>query len=842
MKKFNFLIPHVIVILGFILLAFIYTKPIIDNKTLSQHDVIQSTGAAGEITKFHKQTGKYSLWTNGMFGGMPSYTIKGDFPNSFTSKFARGVTYLFPEPLNIILLLLVGFYIMLASLNFNPWLSALGAIGFAFSSYNFISLEAGHISKVLAIAYAPPIIAGAILLFRGKLLKGSLLFILFMILELYVNHVQITYYLFIALLVYGIVEFIIALTEKRIKQFLIGASIMLLVAVLTLGSMASRFWTTYEYSQYTIRGPSELKSNTESKGGLDKDYAFSWSYGVAETFTYLIPEVYGGKSQGSLDNKSETYKVVKKYYGAQAAKSITANEQLPLYWGAQPSTSGPAYMGAIICFLFIFSLFIVKNPLKWWILTVVVLFTMLAWGKNFNALSNLFFDNFPMYNKFRAVTMIHALVAMLMTFMGVWGVKALIENKIKNDEAVKYLKFTLIGIGALLLVFILFGSSLFSFEKRTEDALFTQATAVEGEEKQSTSDDYFVKSLEQMTNDKKVAEEIYESLLEDRASLLRKDAIRSTIFILLLVALLWLYLKNKINVQILYASLIVLVLVDMWGVTKRYLNNDDFVPRKKYQAEYEPTEADKRILSDPDPSFRVMNTAVSTFNDATTSYFHQSIGGYSAVKMRRYQDLIEKHISSGNMNVLNMLNAKYFIQSGEGGQVRAMVNPGALGNAWFINEVKWVESADEEINALKDFDPKNTAIIDKKFKEKVGEPSLSKDSVATIKLVSYAPDHLVYESNSASPQLAVFSEIYYNNELGWESFVDGKPHAHFRTDYVLRGMVIPAGKHKIEFKFEPKAFYTGEKIALTCSLLLFAGFAGIVFLKIKGKKAEDINL
>lgn len=815
------------------MLALIYAKPVLDKKVLYQHDMIQAKGSVQEVVEFEKKTGEHSLWTSSMFAGMPTYTVLGKYPLNLTSTIAAYISYGIPQPINLIFYLLVGFYLMMVVLNFNKWISVLGAVAFAFSSYNFLSIEAGHVSKILAIAYAPPLIAGTVLLYRGKYFLGSIITIVFVTFELYANHIQITYYLFIALFLYVIFELVNAIRTKTIRQFAIASAIIVLIGGLCIGAAASRFWTMYEYSKYTIRGASELKSNTESQGGLDKDYAFSWSYGIGETFTFLVPNIYGGQSQGSLDRDSETYKVISRAYGAQAAKGFVENDQLPLYWGDQPSTGGPAYLGAIVCFLFIFGLFVIKNPLKWWALSVVVLFTMLSWGKNFDALTDFFFNNIPLYNKFRAVTMIHSLVAIVVSLVAVWAVKSIVESVADKDLNVKntnYLKFISIGFGVLLLVFVLMGDSFFTFER----------TKV-GEE--MTSDEYFQSSLEKMTNDKNMAASIFEALVQDRASLMKEDSLRSLIFIILTVALLWLFLKYKFDARILYGVLILLMLVDLWPVSKRYLNNDDFIPKKKYNNQFQPSEADLVILQDTDPNFKVMNRTVSTFNDATTSYFHKSIGGYSAAKMRRYQDLIEKHISQGNMNVLNMLNTKYIIQDDQGGTKRAYRNPDALGHAWFVNDYIWVNTPDEEIDTLDGINPKTTAVIDQRFKEKVGNLSIVKDtSAGVITLTQYKPNYLIYETATNSNQLAVFSEIYYNNELGWESYVDGKPYPHFRANYILRGMVVPAGKHKIEFKFYPTSYYNGEKIALVCSLLLLGAIAGLVFIKFKKNKVEDIEL
>lgn len=834
------LLNYAIVVFAFLVLAIVYCKPILNGKVLFQHDMVQSTGAAQELTNFKKETGETSLWTNSMFGGMPSYTIKGSYPNSLTSYFSGYLTYLVPQPANLIFWMLLGGYIMLLALGYNQWISVIGAIGIAFASYNIVIISAGHISKVIAVAYCPPIVAGVVLLYRGKYLLGSLLSLLFVVMELYANHIQISYYLAIGLIFIVLYYLVISIKQKNLITFFKASAIISLIALVSLGSMASKFWTTYEYTKESTRGRSELVStdtNIKATSGLERDYAYSWSYGIMETFTYIIPNFYGGSSSGKLSEKSNIFKALEENGIPKSnAKDFVQNiggYGGQLYWGEQSSTSGPAYMGAIFCFLFVLALFVVKDNLKWWILGIVALFTMMACGKNIEWLTYTLFDYFPLYNKFRAVTMIHSLVSIFVIWLAMWGLKEIIERKDTFEYNWKYIKYTSFITLGILAFFLILGTSVFDFEKMA--SFDDTGKAIQ------TADDYFKSVLLQVTQQNNaMATQLFEAFKEDRINIFRTDIIRSIIFIGLAIAALWLFIKNKIEAKYLYSALILLVLIDMWGVAKRYLNDQEFQPKRKALSSFEPTAADVEILKDTDPNYRVINTAVSTFNDATTSYFHKSIGGYSGAKLKRIQEVIEQHISKNNMAVLNMLNTKYFIVSPDRNQPpMAQRNPDALGNAWFVNEIKWVANSNEEINALEKLNPKTTAVLNKKYEKSfAGTSHFSTDSASYIKLTTYKPNELIYESNSLAPQFAVFSEIYYNSGLGWNCYLDGNLVTHFRANYILRSLQIPAGKHKIEFKFEPNSYIYGESIALVCSLLILLSCVVLVFFIVKNKKAE----
>ncbi|MBC7450788.1 MAG: YfhO family protein [Cytophagales bacterium] len=815
---------HVVVIILLAIGSVIYCKPILDKKRLVQHDIVMSVGAAHEVADYKKQTGEYSAWTNSMFGGMPSYTIMGYYPNSWTSYVASKISYIIPEPANYIFLLLLGCYIGLVALGYSSVLSLMGAVAFGFSSYTLISLEAGHVSKVMAIAYAVPLIIGILITLRGKYLVGGFITLVFLPFELYSNHVQITYYAILALVLIGLYELVQAVLSKQVKTFAIGAVLLLGIAIVAVGATASRFATLLEYTPSSIRGPSELtplENDAPAGSGLDRDYAFSWSYGVMETFTYLIPDFYGGKSGAALSPDSRIYETIEKAYPGNAQKMILT-EQWPVYWGEQPGTSGPAYMGAVVCLLALMGMFVIKNPFKWILFSIIVFFSMLAMGKNLESVNYFMFDHFPMYNKFRAVTMIHSLVSFFMVWLAVWGVDELL--KLEKETYLKYLKFVCGGMVALLLLFVVMGSSLFSFEKSDSETA-----------EQSKKD--FIASWFQASQNQEFADSMYEALLEDRAHAFTSDAMRSMIFILIASGVLWMYTVLKVKKEYIIAALLVLTFMDQWQVSKRYLNDKDFKRKKKIQDEIQSTAADDMILTDKDPDYRVMNVTVSTFNDASTSYFHKSIGGYSAAKMRRYQDLIDRQISKNNMNVLNMLNTKYFIvQNPQTGEPVAQRNSAAFGNAWFVKSLKEVPTADAEMQALDSTDLRNIAVIDTKFVSKIKDKSFNADSSSTIVLTSYKPDKLTYTSESNSPQFAVFSEIYYNEGLGWQAYVNGKEVPHVRVDYILRGLEVPAGKNEIVFKFIPKTYNTFETVSLVFSIVSVLLF--MVFITLLAKNSR----
>ena len=790
MEKLKKLSPHLIVLLLFMSISFVYFSPLLEGKMLDMHDIKQWQGMSKEVVDFHEKTGENALWTNSMFSGMPAYQIATWSDANLIQYVVKVITLGMPRPASLLFLYLLGFYILLLSLKVDYRLAAVGAIAFAFSSYFFIIIQAGHMTKAHAIAYVPMVVAAVLYTYRGKMLLGGVLTALTVALEIYANHLQITYYLALMLLIIGLVQFVKDLKAKNLVDFAKRTGVLLVAALLASGTAFTNLATTMEYGKDSTRGKSELSDNLDNKtSGLDKDYATQWSYGIAETFTLLIPNFHGGASQGELTTESETYQAIK---STPNAKQLI--KQLPLYWGDQPGVGGPTYAGAIVIFLFVLGLFFVKSEMRIWLVMATIMSIMLAWGKNFMGLTELFLDYFPGYNKFRAVSMILVIAEFTIPFLGFVALnKFLISDKLENEKE-KSLKLAFYFVGGITLLFALIPSLFFDFVGGQDASLEKNGWPID-------------------------------ALQSDRAGLLSADAWRSFIFLALTFGTLWLFLKNQLQSKYVILIVGVLVLADMWTVNKRYLNNDNFASKRKVEKPYQASQADQQILNDKDPNFRVFNQTVSTFNDASTSYFHKSIGGYHGAKLKRYQELIENHIAKGNMAVLNMLNTKYFIS--QQGQVQQ--NPGAMGNAWFVNNVNIVANADAEIAALNGFNPDSTAIVDTRFSDQIID-NLD-NSNATITLEEYKPNYLKYTSSSTKDGIAIFSEIYYDK--GWNAYIDGKLKTHFRANYVLRGMQIPAGNHLVEFKFEPSTYKTGEIVALVSSAILLLLLAFVSFKELK---------
>lgn len=805
--KFNFrkLLPHLLAVVAFIAIAGIFASPALQGKRLAQQDSMQAKAAAQEVKKYHDETGEWSAWTNSMFGGMPAYLIATDYSTSLTTKVGQYLGAWLPEPVNLIFLQMLAAYILLLILGANLWQASIGAIAYAFGSYNILNIEAGHISKVIALAYAPGVLAGVILGLRGKYWSGAALLAVFLGLNLYGNHPQITYYVFLAIGIYVVIEGVAAIREGRIKQLVTSLAFLGVAALVAVGTHTTRLWTTFDYSKESIRGKSELTSNKQSSGGLDKDYAFNWSYGISETMTLLIPNFYGGASHGGLSTNSNLYKTLTAQGAEEAAVRQFVERAAPTYWGSQPMTGGPAYAGAIICFLFVLGCFVVRNRLKWWLLSTTVLFLAFSWGKNFDMFNGLMFDYFPYFNKFRAITMILSLVQLLMAMMTVLTLKALADENWTWAQLKQPLYISLGITAGLALLFAVVPGVFLNFRTPNDVAMLTQ-----------------------MIGDSGISNQLATGLADDRASLLRSDAFRSVIFIVLAAGALLLFVTKKLKANLFYPILAALVLIDLFSVDKRYLNSEDFVTKSSVEETFQPSSIDQQILLDTAPDYRVIDLTRVLTENALPSYFHKSLGGYHGAKLRRYQELIENHLVKQNMAVYNMLNTRYFIVPDQKtGNPIVQRNPEAAGNAWFVPAFKIVPNADAENKAIETFDPKKIAFIDQRFAENVKGLALQTDSTNTIQLTSYKPNALTYESNANTPQLAVFSEIFYKGNTDWKSSIDGKESPHFRANYVLRAMVVPAGKHIIEFRFDPAPVRTGHTIDLIASILLvlFVGVA-----------------
>jgi hypothetical protein len=818
-------LKYVFPVIIFFFLSIAYFVPdILQGKKINQHDIMQFRGMSKEISDFRTTYGKEPLWTNSMFVGMPAYLVSTRYKGNLLQYVHHIFTLNDFRPVSFIFLYLIGAYLAFLLFGLSPWISFVGAIAYAFSSYFFTIIQAGHVSKVLALGYMPPIIAGVYAAFRGKAMLGSMVAGIFLGLQIFVNHLQITYYTMLIILILGIFELVNAIRNKTYIEFLKPFPWLILFVALAIGSNFSNLYSTYEYGKYSIRGKSELSANAENKtSGLDKDYATGWSYGKAETFTLLIPDFMGGGSSMPLNKTSNTYNSFKNSMGAATANK--AINQVPTYWGTQPSTAGPVYVGAVIVFLFVMGMFLLKGRVKWWLFTVTIVSIALSWGHNFGVLTNFMLDHFPGYNKFRTVSMTLIMAEFAMPFLAILTLWEITKGNIEKSEFMKALKYSFIGLAGLIVIILMIGGS-FDMSAPIDEQLRTQGWDID-------------------------------ALLKDRLSLLRSDAFRSLVLISLAAALVYFAWLKKIKLNTLILLLSLLVLFDMWTVNKRFLNSRDFLTAKEDKNLFAPTTADRIILNDKDPDFRVLNATVSILQDATTSYYHKSLGGYHGAKMRRYQELFDHSIQPemfslfntfqkrptpeavdstlATLGTLNMLNTRYIIYNTD---APPLVNRHELGNAWFVNQYTIVPNADAEIQAVSSgLKPAQEAVIDTRFANEVSQLKLVPDTTAHIALTEYKPNHLKYSSNTASEQLAVFSEVYYDK--GWQAYLDGKPVSHFRANYLLRAMRVPEGKHIIEFKFHPNSYFMGEKVSMASSLLLLLLAAGTGWMEWKKKKMNS---
>lgn len=769
---------------------------------------------------------------------MPTYQISPSYDSTVPLQWTQKIYQLFlPTYVNLTFILLLGFYILLRAFGIPAWLAGLGGIMWAFSSYFFILISAGHIWKFITLAYIPPTIAGIVLAYRGKLLAGGILTAFFIALQIMSNHVQMSYYfLFVILFIAG-AYFEDAWRNKTLPQFFKASAVLLVSALIGVAANLSNLYHTYTYSKETMRGKSELVQTgdaaKQTSSGLDRDYITNWSYGIGETWTLLVPNFKGGSSSAPLSQSEAAMEKANPMYGS-------LYNSLPQYFGSQPWTAGPVYVGAFVLFLFVLGCFIVKGPLKWALLGATFFSIVLAWGKNFMPLTDFFIDYVPMYNKFRAVSSILVIAEFTIPLLAIFALKRVLEEPGIWKANKKAFGISLaLTAGVALLLTVAPGSLGAGF-----------VPAQEAQMLQNAVDQQMIPANE--------LSGILANLSEMRSALVSADALRSFIIICIGCVLLWLHSAGKLRQSLTVAGITALCLVDMWSVNKRYLHDEQFVPRSIQTETFSKTKTDELILQDKSPDYRVLNFATDAFNENNTSYWHKNIGGYHAAKLRRYQELIERHISpemqaayqaiaaaGGEMDsvdaskfrVLNMLNTKYFIlPAGQQGQTVPVLNPYANGNAWFVKNVQYVNNANEEIDALKTILPTETAVVDARFKDVLkGISEAHKDSLSSIRLTSYEPNRLVYETENAEDGIAVFSEIYYPN--GWQVTIDGKPAGLGRADYVLRALYIPAGKHTVEMRFDPKSLHVTEGIAYGALALLVIGVAAVTL--IARKKAQE---
>ncbi len=825
-KKF---LPHLLVIGIFLAVSCIFNYPAFQGKTLDQHDVKTWLWLSRESREYHTQTGENAFWANNTFSGMPQVQTDFHSPGNWYHFLIPILGVTNPtdsgNPTGFFFVAMISFYILTSTLRMNRWLGAIGAIAFAFSTYNPIIITAGHTTKFLNIVYFPAILAGMILAYRGKYIAGGALAGLFLAFFFDANHIQIIYYSIFVVVAVILTALIAALRKGEFKKWFLASLSLGLAAAFAFGTSASRFIGTLEYTPYSTRGgSSELTKNQQKAGGLDKDYAFQWSNGVGEIFTILVPNLYGaGATFPESSNFAEA--LTRRSVPPQQVDQMISNPSL-MYWGPQTFLSGAVYFGAVICLLYILSFFIIKSRYKWWVAGICLFFICISLGDHFKLLNYFMFDHVPLFNKFRSPNMALFVPSIFFPLLGMWALKDIFEERVSREELLKKLKYALMITGGLCVILLIVTQGVFDY-RGVGDARY----------------------------EKDFGADIMKAIREDRASAATKDVFRSLVFVLLAAGVLWAYAKDKINKKVAIAGIGLLVVIDLLPVAGRYLGEHNYIDSDTYMAmNFEPSPASRQIMNDKDPYFRVFNLTSGPFQDAKTSYFHNSVGGYHGAKMEIYQDLIDEQLGKMNGQVLNMLNTKYYIVPGQRGEEMVYPNPGACGNAWFVNEIKWVKTADEEMDALNaapfnnpgdttagDFQPLQTAVIRDTFKNILGTVNAGKDDAAYVRLAQngYSPRHLKFESENSRDGFAVFSDIYY--PLGWVAKIDGKEVPIVRVNYVLRGLRVPAGKHSIEFSYESPSFAKGERLALAGSILLTLFILSGLFVTLRKTKENTVK-
>ena len=793
-------LPHILVLVGFICISLAYFSPVLKGKEIYQSDIKQYIGMSKQQKDFKAETGSETYWTNSAFGGMPTYQLGAKYPHNYIKQLDLFLRFL-PRPADYLFLYFIGFYILLLTLKVDFKLAALGALAFGFSTYLIIILGVGHNSKAHAIAYMPLVLSGIILTFRNKYLAGFLLTTVAMALELVANHFQMTYYLMFLVVVIGIAYLVDAYKKKMLPHYFKSVGIMAIAVVLAIGLNATNILATQEYAAESTRSQSDLTINPDGSPkavttGLDKDYITEYSYGLLETFNLFIPRFLGGGSYEDVGKDSATYDVFLAL-GATPLQALQEVKQTPTYWGDQTIVEAPAYIGAVVIFLFVLALFLVKGRLKWWLVGGTVISLLLSYGKNLGFLTDFFIDFVPMYNKFRAVSSIQVILELCIPVLAIFGLVRLFNPLEKLEEKLKALKYTAIITGGLAVVFLLFKSSLFNFVG-ANDGLYRQ----------------------------NYGPQFVDAVIKDRKAFFTQDTLRTLILVLLSAGTVFLFIKEKLSEKLVVIIFAGLILFDLIGVDRRYVNNDNFVSSIQVNKPYQANAADKAIQEDPE-HFRVLDL---TSGGARASYFHNSISGYHAAKLKRFNELYDFHISQNNINVLNMLNTKYIIAQDDDNNIFPYTNTDANGNAWFVSRLEQVNDANSEILKLDSLNTKQVAITSMTGLE---SKTFATDSSANIQVVTYKPNYIKYHSESSVDGFAVFSEIYYNH--GWNAYIDGKLSPYTRVNYVLRAMNIPSGKHTIEFKFEPDVIKSGSKIALVSSVIFGLLCLGGLFYGLKRK-------
>lgn len=792
---FKQFLTHFFVLAFFALASLAYFYPVLQGKTIYQSDIVQYRGMAREQEDFRARTGEEPYWTNSAFGGMPTYQLGAHYPYDYVKQLDRLIRFL-PRPADYLFLYFLSFYVLMCCLKVEYRLAVLGALAFGFSTYLIIILGVGHNAKAHALGYLPMLLGGIVLVFRKRYLWGFVLTALAMALEVQANHYQMTYYFMLLVLLLGLAQLIHAILKRQLPHFLISVGLLVVAVSLGVLANATSLLATREYAQWSTRGPSTLTIDADGapkapSDGLDREYITQYSSGVVESVNLLVPRFFGGGSVEEMGEHSKTYAFLIDQ-GIPRSQALDFSNNLQLYWGDQPGVAAPPYVGAVVLFLFLLGILLVKGHVKWWLLAGSVLSLALSWGKNFGILTDFMIDYFPLYNKFRAVSSVQVILELCIPILGVLALSRYFDPELdasKKRRALLVSFLAMTGIAALLLL----AKSFFDFAGGSDEILKR----------------YF-------------GEDIVAVIRSDREAVYVNDTLRSWAFITLTALMLWLFLKGRLRKNYAMAGLILLVLADLVGVDRRYVNPDDFVPERRMNAPVAQSQADQLILRDT-TVFRVLNLSEG-LNGARTSYFHHSLGGYHAAKPRRMQDLFEYHIYRDNRRVLDMLNTKYLIQPGEEGAPTVSLNPGALGNAWFVGRLEAVTSDDQAIKALDSLEVGRVAVVNRSEFPEVSPAVFQVDSTAAIALLDYEPNYLKYQTDNGNDGLAVFSEMYYPH--GWQAYIDGKPHSHFRVNYALRALQVPAGKHSIEFRFEPAVIAQGSRWSLAGSVGLLAAFVG----------------
>ncbi|MDO5971172.1 YfhO family protein [Flavivirga aquimarina] len=803
-------LPHLLILVGFVVLSLAYFSPVLKGEQIFQSDIMHYIGMSKQQKDFKVETGEETYWTNSAFAGMPTYQLGARYPHNYIKKIDSTLRFL-PRPADYLFLYLLSFYILLLVLKVDFKLAALGAIAFGFSTYLIIILGVGHNSKAHAIAYMPLVLSGILLVFQKKYILGFLLTVIAMGLELVANHFQMTYYLLLLVIILGIAYLVDAYRKKILAHYFKSIGILIAAVVLSIALNATGILATQEYVKESTRGKSELTINPDGStkevtSGLDRSYITAYSYGIVETFNLFISRFMGGGNYEDLGKDSNTYEAYRKL-GASTTQALEESKHVPTYWGNQPGVEAPAYIGAVILFLFVFALFLVKGRLKWWLVGGTILSLLLSYGKNLGFLTNFFIDYVPLYNKFRAVSSIQVVLELCIPVLAIFGLVRLFNDFEKKEDKLKALKFATIITGGFALIFLLFKSSLFDFVGNRDGQLI-----------QAYGQDFI------------------RSIREDRKVIFTQDTLRTLVLVLLSAGAIFMFLKGKLKEKWVITAFFALILFDLVGVDRRYVNNDDFVSSIRVNKPFQANEVDKEILKDK-THFRVFDLVSAPSQPTKASYFHNSLNGYNAAELKRYREVFDFYVLRNNINVLNMLNTKYIIVPDDKGSMFSYKNDEANGNAWFVKNLQNVESADEEIKQLDSLSNKVKAVYSShKALEKLKDikPHYVVDSLASIDLVEVKPNYLKYESQNSNEGFAVFSEVYYGN--GWKTFIDGKASSYMRVNYTLRGMQVPAGNHTIEFKFDPDVVKTGSSIALASSVLFGILLLGALFYEFKKKQ------